>query len=267
MVRVLFIGDIMGRAGRRAARIGIDRLREEEDYDIVIANGENAAGGFGLTERVAGELFGMGIDVLTGGNHTFDKRELLPFLNQELREIRRLMVGDDYPDGLVWLNLGVETASGSLLAANGGRAKMGACDPGNWDEGCLEQVRRLSALGYFPMVSLVMGLPGETRLDIERTLRWLETLGDLRAAVFPVFHAPLEVNQPRFGIRDMTPAHWRLFRACYGLNFKWIPRLFWDNQTRGGVSLTWRLMVQMLGWGQEWWWKLLFIWRSGRLVA
>ena len=187
--------------------------------------------------------------------------------DQKLREIRRLMVGDDYPDGLVWLNLGVETASGRLLTANGGRAKMGACDPGDWDEVCLEQVRRLSALGYFPMVSLVMGLPGETRLDIERTLRWVEALGDLRAAVFPVFHAPLEVNQPRFGIPDMTPAHWRLFRACYRLNFKWIPRLFWDNQTRGGVPLTWRLLVQMLGWGQVWWWKLLLIWRSGRLVA
>ncbi len=187
--------------------------------------------------------------------------------DRELREIRRLMVGDDYPDGLLWLNLGVETASGNLLVANGGRAKMGACDPKDWGEVCLEQVRRLSALGYFPLVSLVMGLPGETQEDVEQTLRWVNTLGDMRAAIFPVFHAPLAVHQARFGIRNMTPMHWRLFRACYRLNFKWVPRLSWDNQTRGGVPLGRRVLLQMLGWGQVWWWKLLFVWRSGKLFA
>ena len=185
----------------------------------------------------------------------------------ELREILRLMVGDDHPDGLVWLNLGVETASGRLLAANGGRAKMGGCDDEDWHEVCLEQVRRLSALGYFPLVSLVMGLPGETQADVEQTLRWVKALGDLRAAVFPVFHASLAADRPRFGVRDMTPAHWRLFRACYRLNFKWMPGLFWDNQTRGGVSLRRRLLMQMLGRGQVGWWKVLFVWRSGRLFA
>jgi len=185
----------------------------------------------------------------------------------ELREILRLMVGDDHSDGQVWLNLGVETASGRLLAANGGRAKMGGCDDEGWCDVCLEQVRRLSALGYFPLVSLVMGLPGETQADVEQALRWVKALGDLRAAVFPVFHASLEADRPRFGVRDMTPAHWRLFRACYRLNFKWMPGLFWDNQTRGGVSLRRRLLVQMLGWGQVGWWKVLFVWRSGRLLA
>ena len=185
----------------------------------------------------------------------------------ELREILRLMVGDDHPNGLVWLNLGVETASGRLLAANGGRAKMGGCDDEDWQEVCLEQVRRLSALGYFPLVSLVMGLPGETQADVEQTQRWVDALGDLRAAVFPVFHASLEADRPRFGVRDMTPAHWRLFRACYRLNFKWMPGLFWDNQTRAGVSLGRRLLVQMLGRGQVGWWKLLFVRRSGRLFA
>ena len=185
----------------------------------------------------------------------------------DLREIRRLMVGDDHPDGMVWLNLGVETASGSLLAANGGRAKMGTCDPRQWGKLCSQQVRRLSALGYFPMVSLVMGLPGETLEDVERDLRWVEALGNLRATVFPVFHAPLQTDRRRFGIADMTDAHWRLFRACYRLNFKWMPRLFWDNQTRGGVSLRRRLMMQTLGRGQVAWWKWLFVWRYGRLRA
>ena len=57
----------------------------------------------------------------------------------------------------------------------------------------------LSALGYFPLVSLVMGLPGETEADIEQSMRWVNALGDLRATVFPVFHAPLQMNQARFG--------------------------------------------------------------------
>lgn len=187
--------------------------------------------------------------------------------DHDLQEIRRLMVGDDYPGGLVWLNLGVETASGRLLVANGGRAKMGTCDPQDWGELCLEQVRRLSALDYLPMVSLVMGLPGETQADVERALRWVDALGNLRATVFPVFHVPLQMDQHRFGIRNMTSAHWRLFRACYRLNFKWMPRLFWDNQTRGGVPLGRRLLMQMLGRGQVRWWKLLFIWRSRRRFA
>ena len=97
MIRVLFIGDIMGRAGRRAARVGFDRLRAEGDFDLVIANGENAAGGFGLTERIAEELFEMGIDVLTGGNHTFDKREFLPYLNQEPRVLRPANYPREFP--------------------------------------------------------------------------------------------------------------------------------------------------------------------------
>jgi radical SAM superfamily enzyme YgiQ (UPF0313 family) len=173
------------------------------------------------------------------------------------------MVGDDWPEGMVWLNLGVETASGELLAANGGRAKMGSCGPAEWGELCLDQVRRLSALGYVPLISIVLGLPGETASDVERTLHWVEALDNLRATVFPVFHAALNVTQHRFGIRDMTPAHWRLFRLAYMLNFKWMPRLFWDNQTRGGVSLTRRWLMQTLGKAQVWWWKFLFARRSG----
>ena len=187
----------------------------------------------------------------------------MQFADDELQEVRRLMAGPDYPAGMPWFNLGVETASGGLLAANGGRAKMCGCDPADWGEICLTQVRRLSALGYFPLVSLVMGLPGETAADVERSLQWVAALGGLRAAVFPVFHAPLELDLPRFGIRDMTPAHWRLFRTCYRMNFQWMPRLFWDNQTRGGVALGRRLLMQTLGRSQVCWWKALFAWRAG----
>lgn len=88
-MRILFIGDIMGRAGRRAAAQQIPRLAEEFGaFDFVIANGENSAGGFGLTGKVMDELFAAGIDVLTNGNHVWDKREFVPLLDSESRVLR-----------------------------------------------------------------------------------------------------------------------------------------------------------------------------------
>jgi len=187
--------------------------------------------------------------------------------NDDLWEIRRLMTGHKHPDGWVWLNLGIETASGGLLLANGGKGKMGGASPDEWGNVCLKEVRRLTRLGFFPLVSLIIGLPDETSSDLQRTLRWVNELRDLRAAVFPVFHAPLDVNQQRFGIRDMSDLHWQLFRACYRLNFRHMPGLFWDNQTRGGVSLLRRLFMQMLGHAQVWWWRSLFVFRSGKLFG
>jgi len=184
--------------------------------------------------------------------------------DDELREIRRLMAGDD-PRALIWLNLGVETASGALLAASGGRAKMAGADPADWGDFCLEQVRRLARLGFFPLVSLVMGLPGEAAGDIDETLVWVRRLRDERMAVFPVFLAAVDRKQTAFGVGDMTRAHWRLFRECYRFNFRHIPRLLWDNQRRGGASVPRRLLMQALGRMQIPWWKFLFVRRSGRL--
>ncbi len=146
MVRVLFIGDIMGRAGRRAARIGLERLREEEDFDLVIANGENAAGGFGLTERVAGELFAMGVDVLTGGNHTFDKRELLPFLNQEPRVLRPANYPPGVPGTGAWTG---EVGAGTrvtVLNLQGRVFMRGVDDPFRVSDELVEAVREESDL-------------------------------------------------------------------------------------------------------------------------
>ena len=74
-MRLLFIGDIMGRPGRRAVQELLPRLKSELAPDLVIANGENAAGGNGFTPRIADELREQGIDLLTGGNHSFDNKE------------------------------------------------------------------------------------------------------------------------------------------------------------------------------------------------
>ncbi|MDJ0971926.1 MAG: YmdB family metallophosphoesterase, partial [Kiloniellales bacterium] len=79
-MRILFCGDVNGRSGREAVAEHVPRLRRKLDLDFVIANGENAAGGFGITAKVCQELFAAGIDVITGGNHSWDQREALNFI-------------------------------------------------------------------------------------------------------------------------------------------------------------------------------------------
>lgn len=89
-MRVLFVGDIVGRPGRQLLAQALPRYLGEEGVDLVIANGENAAGGLGITPEVAEELFALGVDVLTTGNHLWDKKEIIPFLEKEERLLRPL---------------------------------------------------------------------------------------------------------------------------------------------------------------------------------
>ena len=76
-MRILFIGDIFGRPGRTIVKDLLSALVKEHAIDLVLANGENAAAGFGITPPLAEDLFEMGIDVLTTGNHIWDKREII----------------------------------------------------------------------------------------------------------------------------------------------------------------------------------------------
>jgi len=96
-MRVLFIGDIVGKPGRSAVRALLPKLSDRYKTDLVIANGENSAGGFGITKQVAEELFSLGIDVITGGNHIWDKKESFEYLSREERVLRPL----NYPSGVV----------------------------------------------------------------------------------------------------------------------------------------------------------------------
>lgn len=112
-MKVLFIGDIMGRPGRRAAAAAIPRLREEfGGFDFVIANGENAAGGFGLTEKVMHELFAAGIDILTNGNHVWDKKDFVPLLDSEPAVLRPA----NHPAGTPGRGYAVYERNGEKLA-------------------------------------------------------------------------------------------------------------------------------------------------------
>ena len=186
------------------------------------------------------------------------------FDDNDLCEVRRLLVGEDRRHEFLWINLGVETASGRLLADNGGLPKMRPFGVEEWGGACLEQVHRLVRAGYFPLVSLMAGLPGETPDDVERTLRWVAELRQTRAAIFPLLYAPIDGEGPAIRAATMSKAHWRLFQECYRLNFKWMPHLCWDNQSAGGVPLWRRVALQVFGRAQVVWWKSLFAWRSGR---
>lgn len=94
-MRVLFIGDVAGKPGRRAVAAAMPQLRERHSPDLVIANGENSAGGIGITEKSGRELLDAGVDVLTTGNHVYRHRDAYEFIDTEERVVRPL----NYPAG------------------------------------------------------------------------------------------------------------------------------------------------------------------------
>ncbi len=88
MTRLLFIGDVVGRPGRDLVTRGIKAIVSAHKIDCVIVNVENSAAGFGVTPEIANEFLDVGVHVMTGGNHTFDKKEIIPFFAQESRLLR-----------------------------------------------------------------------------------------------------------------------------------------------------------------------------------
>jgi len=94
-MRILFLGDVVGRSGRDGVAAALPRLREALGTDLVVVNGENASHGFGLAPDMAQALFVAGADVITLGNHSWDRRELIPYMAQEPRVIRPL----NFPPG------------------------------------------------------------------------------------------------------------------------------------------------------------------------
>lgn len=144
-MKVLFIGDIIGEPGRNMVRHNIKNLIEAHDPHLILANGENAAGGFGITPEIAEELFSMGIHVLTSGNHVWDKKEIGPYLSKHDRLIRPA----NYPEG----NLGfgsviVSTPQGKAAVLNlEGRVFMSNLDdPFRTADREIERLRRETAV-------------------------------------------------------------------------------------------------------------------------
>ncbi|HEY3283116.1 MAG TPA: TIGR00282 family metallophosphoesterase [Armatimonadota bacterium] len=112
-MRILVLGDVVGKPGRRAVADTLPYLVDQHHPDFVVLNGENAAGGMGLTPEITRELLSYGVDCITTGNHVFDKRDIYPTLSEESRLLRPA----NYPEGAPGRGLGIYTTqSGKKVA-------------------------------------------------------------------------------------------------------------------------------------------------------
>jgi metallophosphoesterase (TIGR00282 family) len=125
-MNLLFLGDLIGKPGRDAVAEHLPALRARLKLDFVIANGENAAGGFGITRGISEDLFATGVDVITTGNHWADQKEILAYIETEDRVLRPA----NYPKGTPGRGANLyQTPAGSVLVMNVmGRVFMDALD-------------------------------------------------------------------------------------------------------------------------------------------
>lgn len=176
-MRIAFFGDVVGRSGRQAISDHLPRVREDLQLDAVVVNGENAAGGFGITESTANQLFDAGADVITLGNHSFDNAGALSYIEREPRLLRPI----NYPPGTApGLGVNIYDIGGRLLMVCNvqGRVFMEALDDpfvavGNLLDSCVlgtdadailidfhaEATSEKNAMGHFcdGRVSIVVG--------------------------------------------------------------------------------------------------------------
>jgi len=112
-MKTLFIGDIVGKIGRQATKTLLPPVTSKYKIDLVIANGENAAGGFGITDKIVSEIFSYGVHIITTGNHVWDKKEFIPQISKEDRVLRPL----NYPPGVPGFGNLVYTIRDSIKVA------------------------------------------------------------------------------------------------------------------------------------------------------
>jgi metallophosphoesterase (TIGR00282 family) len=149
VTRILFIGDIVGRPGRELVRRGLAALVDLHQIDIVIANAENAAAGFGITREIGDQILGWGVDVMTSGNHIWDKKEAIAYIGVEPRLLRPA----NYPAGV--------PGQGSYLARTAdGRTVgvinvMGRVFMSNIDDPFAVVLREIEAMGQRTRVMFV----------------------------------------------------------------------------------------------------------------
>ena len=102
-MKILICGDVMGKAGRRAVEDNLPEIRKRLSLDFVIVNGENAAHGFGITDKICKALYAVGVDVITTGNHIWDQREIINYIDSDNKLLRPM----NYPEGTPGVGIGV----------------------------------------------------------------------------------------------------------------------------------------------------------------
>jgi len=112
-MKVIVIGDVVGKPGRRVLTAKLKTLREQYEAEFVVANAENAAEGAGVIPKVGDEIISAGVDVMTSGNHIFDKKEVIPYIENEPRLLRPANYAPDAPGRGLWLG---STVSGTQVA-------------------------------------------------------------------------------------------------------------------------------------------------------
>jgi metallophosphoesterase (TIGR00282 family) len=187
-VRILFLGDIVGRSGRDAVYAAVPQLRAQLDLDFVIVNGENAAHGFGLSPTIAGELHAAGVDCITTGNHVWDKKELIQHLEQDPRVLRPV----NFPEGTPGRGF-------SLYPARGGRKVLVVnamarlfMDPLDDPFAAMERVLRQHRMGRDP-AAIVVDFHGEASSEKMAMGHWLD--GRVSLVVGTHTHVPTADTQ------------------------------------------------------------------------
>jgi radical SAM superfamily enzyme YgiQ (UPF0313 family) len=180
--------------------------------------------------------------------------------DEQLQEIRRLLTWEKNSRYL-WVNMGAESASGNLVKANA-PGKVAPYRPEDWEGLLYDSAEKMTRNGFFGVFSLVLGMPGETGQDVERTLKFVRFLEQQNAIVFPVFYEPYTAEEIQsdysFTLAKMRLEHLELYRRCYEINFKKVPLLYWDNQRCGGVPWAKRALLQMLGKTEVFSWRRAF---------
>ncbi len=165
IINILVIGDIVGRAGRRALKEHLPGLIDRHTIDFVVANGENLAAGFGMTDKTVDEVLRLGVDVLTNGNHCWDKRDIIARMEEDERLIRPQNFAPDTP-GRGWTVR--ETAAGHRIAVIN---LIGQVFMGPWDSPftAVEQ-----ALSEIPdnVVAILVDMHGEASSE-KMGMGWL----------------------------------------------------------------------------------------------
>src|SRR5437773_2781191 len=145
-MRIAFFGDVVGRPGRRAVAVVLRELRRRQPIDFVIANGENAAGGKGIDPGSAEELQDAGADVITTGNHVWQVREILPYLEENDRVLRPLNFAPGAP-GRGWVVRAGRDGTPVAVVNLIGRVFMGPADcPFRAIDGALPEIRQAASV-------------------------------------------------------------------------------------------------------------------------